>query len=76
MRIRWNFSETWARGIFAIKQPKIQPQKGAINSALKGILTLNPFGKSVKLPKSLPSDEFMTFKYPKRKLLDQILKHL
>lgn len=76
MRIRWNLSDTWARGIFALKQPKTQPKCDAVNSTLKSILSLNPFGKSLKLPKRLSSDEFMTFKYPKRKLLDQILKHL
>lgn len=67
MKIRWNYSETWARGIFALKQPKHQPKSDAVNSTLKGILSLNLFGKPLKLPKRLSSDEFMTFKYPKRK---------
>ena len=76
MKIRWNYSDTWVRGIFALKKSKPQPENDAVTSTLKGILSLNPFGKSVKLPKKLPSDEFMTFKYPKRKLLDEILKNL
>ena len=76
MKIGWNYSDTWARGIFALKKPKSQPKNDAVNSTLKGIFSLNPFGNSTKMPKKLPSDEFMSFKYPKIKLIDEILKNL
>ncbi len=76
MKIGWNYSDTWARGIFALKKPKSQPKNDAVNSTLKGIFTLNLFGTSQKLPKKLPSEDFMTFKYPKMNLIDKILKNL
>jgi len=76
MKIRWNYNDSWARSIFALKRSKPKQKSDAVNSTLQGLLSLNPFGKSFKLPKSLESDEFMTFKYPKRKLLDEILKNL
>lgn len=77
MKIGWNYSDTWARGIFALKSKTKKVQRtDAVSSTLKGLLSLNPFGNSPKMPKKFPSDEFMTFKYPKRKLLDEILKNL
>lgn len=77
MKIGWNYSDTWARGIFALKnQAKKTKKNDTVNSTLKGILMLNPFGNSTKMPKKLPSDEFMSFKYPKIKLIDKILKNL
>ena len=77
MKIGWNYSDTWARGLFALKSQTKKAQKtDAVSSTLKGILSLNPFGNSTKMPKKLPSDEFMSFKYPKIKLIDEILKNL
>lgn len=77
MKIGWNYSDTWTRGISALKnQTKKTKKTDAVSSTLKGILSLNPFGNLPQMPKKLPSDEFMSFKYPKRKLLDEILKNL
>lgn len=77
MKIGWNYSDTWARGFFALKSQTKKAQKtDAVSSTLKGILSLNPFGNSAKMPKKLPSDEFMSFKYPEIKLIDKILKNL
>lgn len=77
MSIRWNYSDTWSRGIFALKKqtPKVS-KRGAVDSTLRGILSLNPFGGSVKMSKNLTTDEFMTFKYPNIKLIDKVLKNL
>ena len=77
MAIRWNYSDTWAKGIFTLKNqaPEIN-KRNAVDSTLRGILSLNPFGTTVKMPKKLASDEFMTFKYPKMNLIDNILKNL
>lgn len=77
MSIRWNYSDTWSRGILALRNqtPKVS-KRGALDSTLRGILSLNPFGCSIKMPKKLASDEFMTFKYPNIKLIDKILKNL
>lgn len=77
MKIGWNYSDKWVRGIFVLKDKTQKVQRiDAVTSTMKGVLSLNPFGKFVKMPKKLQSDEFMTFKYPKRKLLDEILKNL
>lgn len=78
MKIRWNYSDTWAKGIFALKkqQPAKTPKTDAIRSTLDGILSLNVFGRSIKFPKRLHSDEFMNFKYPEEKLIDKILRNL
>lgn len=77
MKIGWNYSDTWARGFFALKSKTKKTQRtDAASSTLKGIFSLNPFGNLPKMPKKLPSDEFMSFKYPKIKLIDKILKNL
>ncbi len=76
MKIIWKQSDTWARGVFAHKTNRSTKISGAIDSFSNAISTFNPFGNTVKLPKKLPSDEFLTFKYPKKNLIDKILKNL
>ncbi len=77
MKIGWNYSDKWVRGFFALKSKTKKTQRtDAVSSTLKGILSLNPFRNLPKMPKKLPSDEFMSFKYPKIKLIDKILKNL
>lgn len=71
MKIRWNYSDNWTRGIFTLRHARHQQKNDSVNSTLKGILTLNPFGTSAKIPKKLASEEFMTFRYPKSKLKNQ-----
>ena len=77
MKIIWNYSDTWARGLFACKsnQPKMK-KSSVLDSFSNALSTLTPFGNSIKLPKKLPSDEFMTFKYPKMNLIDKIIKNI
>ena len=72
----WRYSEKWNIGV---KPQKVRSTanmaSGAIESTKKGVLTLNPFGTNVKMPKlNLPSDEFITYSYgaPLQKLLKNI----
>ncbi len=79
MKIIWNYSDIWAKGIFARNsriKSNTNKQNSIVRSTVQGILTLNPFGTKVKLPKKLDSEKFMTFRYPRRNLLDIILKKL
>ena len=74
----WQYSEKWGIGV---KPQKIRSSNemtnGAVESVKKGILTLNPFGTKVKMPKlNLPSDEFITYKKPLPSRLSKILKNL
>jgi hypothetical protein len=77
MKMIWNYSDTWARGIFAYKtnQSKLK-NSNVIDSFNNALSTFNPFGNSLKLPKKLPSDEFITYKKPISSLLSRFLKNL
>lgn len=74
----WQYSEKWGVGI----QPKkIRSSSdmidGALESTRKGILTINPFGAKVKMPKlNLPSDEYIMYKKSLPSKLSKILKNL
>lgn len=78
MKIRWNYSDIWAKGIFAFKKqrPAKTPKTDAIRSTLDGILSQNVFGRNIKFQKRSHFDEFMNFKYPEEKLIDKILRNL
>ena len=72
----WIYSDKWGIGV--------QPQKSntilgsASDSIQRGILTLNPFGSKVRMPKlNLPSDEFIKYEKPVLPaVLKKILKNL
>ena len=74
----WQYSEKWGTGRYNQKmRSSADMVSGAIESTKKGILTLNPFGTKVKMPKlNLPSDEFLTYKRPMPSRLSKILKNL
>lgn len=71
----WNYSDKWGINV----QPKkirssVNTTDSVIEATKKGILTLNPFGTKIKMPKlNLPSDEFVTYKKP---LLPAVLKKI
>ena len=74
----WQYSENWGVGI---KPQKIRSSADMLSSAAestkRGILTLNPFGTKISVPKlNLPSDEFITYKRPISDKLSKILKNL
>ena len=73
----WQYSDKWGVGVKPQKNHSYDMVKDAIESTKKGILTLNPFGTKVKMPKfNLPSDEFITYKKPVPSLLSRIFKNL
>lgn len=74
----WQYSDKWSLGL---KPQKVHSSSDMINGAIeatkKGILTLNPFGTKITMPKlNLPSDEFITYNKPVPSLLSKILKNL
>ena len=74
----WQYSEKWGTGVYNQNvRSSADILSGAIESTKKGILTLNPFGTKIRMPKlNLPSDEFITYKRPMPSKLSKILKNL
>ena len=74
----WVYSDKWGGGIEPKKiRSSADMINGAIDSTKKGILTLNPFGTKITMPKlNLPSDEFITYKKPIPSMLSKLLKNL
>ena len=72
----WIYSDKWGIGVQPQKSHTIQGS--ALDSMQRGILTLNPFGSKVRVPKlNLPSDEFIKYEKPVLPaLLKKILKNL